>query len=156
MMERVYAWGAVERHTEGLGQPLQPTLVQAKVANGPAQTHWVDIALGLPPVPEQTQSYDWPRDSQASQKHDITSLAALIWILKPARKRKARRGDWPGWLEPACVIEQLEGVLMGQIEGSVEDLRVCLLYHPQSLVGIVWRISVTQASERALDSRASL
>lgn len=53
-------------------------------------------------------------------------------ILKPTRKGKGRRGDRPGWLEPTFVIEQLERELMGQMEGSVEDLYVCLLRHPQA------------------------
>lgn len=62
-----------------------------------------DIALGLPPVPQQTQSRDWPRDSQASRKHDITSLAALTRILQAGREGKGRRGGGvggPGWLNP--------------------------------------------------------
>lgn len=45
-------------------------------------------------------------------------------ILKPTRKGKGRRGDRPGWLEPTFVIEQLERELMGQMEGSGEDLCV--------------------------------
>lgn len=54
-------------------------------------------------------------------------------ILKPTRKGKGRRGDRPGWLEPTFVIEQLEQELMGQMEGSVEDIYVRLLPHPQAL-----------------------
>lgn len=53
-------------------------------------------------------------------------------ILKPTRKGKGRRGDRPCWLEPTFGIEQLERELMGQMEGSVEDLCVCLLRHSQA------------------------
>lgn len=81
-----------------------------------------DIALGLPPVPQQTQSGDWPRDSQASRKHDITSLAALTRILQAGREGKGRRGGgvvgwWARLAEPTCVIKQLEGALLGLARG---------------------------------------
>lgn len=41
----------VQAQKERLGKPLQPTPARAKVANGLAQTHRVDIALGPPTVP---------------------------------------------------------------------------------------------------------
>lgn len=87
-----YCWEADRRREIGIASLTHSS--PTKVANGLAQTHWVDIALGLPVVPEQTESQRWLRGSLASWKHDIIFLAPLMRRPRNDRKEGKARLFW--------------------------------------------------------------
>lgn len=88
----------VKTEDERFGEPFQCTLVQTEVANGHAQMHWVDIALGLWAVPQQTDSQDWLRCSLAGWKETWYHLTSTIHMIEPpaARKRTCRQSETAG------------------------------------------------------------
>jgi len=68
----------------------------------------VDIALGLPAVPEQTDSQGWLRGSLASQKHDIILLAPLMWTEREKCREAGKAGEsWDVFYErmPAGITD---------------------------------------------------
>lgn len=98
--------------------------------------HWVDIALGLPAVPEQTDSQSWLRGSLASRKHDIISQVLLIWT------HRQPGGVWGGQTdgqtepgEPNLDTQEQEGIPVGRMDRSVKGVPTCTVWI------ITWRMS---------------